>query len=195
MVAILVAVLLLASSATQSFAHFAPETHGSFLSGITHPLFGADHLLAMVTVGVWAAILGGRSLWLVPGAFLAAMVAGFGLAVAGVQIPLVEPAILASVVVIGLLTAIAASLPMAAGLALVAVCGIFHGYAHGGEIGSAEMFGYAAGFVVSTATLHALGAAIGIWLMTAFADARGRSYARLVGAAAAAGGIALAFGG
>ena len=37
-----------------AFAHLNPEEHGSFMAGVSHPFFGADHILAMVAVGIWA---------------------------------------------------------------------------------------------------------------------------------------------
>src|ERR1700704_7202458 len=48
------------------------EMHG-FTHGFAHPLGGLDHILAMVTVGIFAWQLGGRALWLVPAAFVLAI--------------------------------------------------------------------------------------------------------------------------
>jgi len=98
-----------------ALAHLDPVAHGSFAAGFTHPVFGLDHILAMVAVGLWAALLGGRSVLLVPAGFVFAMLAGFGLALAGVGLPFVEPVILASVIVLGLLAAVAVRLPAAEG--------------------------------------------------------------------------------
>src|SRR5690606_9900488 len=89
---------VLAASASPALAHLDPAEHGSFAAGFTHPLFGADHVVAMVAVGLWAAMLGGRALWAVPAAFVAVMALGFVLSALGVPLPFVEPAILASVV-------------------------------------------------------------------------------------------------
>jgi hypothetical protein len=74
------ALLLSIIGATPAFAHLNPAEHGSFAAGFSHPLFGVDHILAMVGVGLWAALLGGRALWLTPLAFVVTMMAGFGLA-------------------------------------------------------------------------------------------------------------------
>src|SRR5690606_16730918 len=98
-----------------AFAHLNPAEHGSFTAGFSHPLFGTDHVLAMVAVGLWAALLGGRSAWLVPTGFVGTMMAGFGIAMAGLGLPFVEPAIAASVVVIGLLALVALQVPTSAG--------------------------------------------------------------------------------
>ena len=59
-----------------AFAHVGVgDTHG-FAHGFMHPIGGLDHVLAMVGVGLFAARLGGRALWLVPLAFVATMPLG-----------------------------------------------------------------------------------------------------------------------
>lgn len=157
-------------SATPAFAHLNPNEHGSFAAGFTHPLFGMDHILAMVAVGLWAWQIGQKALWAVPAAFVGTMVLGFVLALGGAQLPFVEPAILASVVALGLLVALAVKLPVSAGAAIVGVFALFHGYAHGGEIGAATQFGYGAGFAIATALLHGAGIAAGYGLNAVFKD-------------------------
>src|SRR5690606_18725043 len=89
--------------ASPALAHVGPGAHDSFAAGFGHPFSGLDHMLAMVAVGLWAAMLGGRALILVPAAFVGVMMLGFIAGAAGVPLPFVEPAILASVVVLGLL--------------------------------------------------------------------------------------------
>lgn len=59
----------------------APEQTGAgavhgFVDGLLHPLLGVDHLLVMLAIGLWAAMRGGRALWLLPMTFLTAMGAG-----------------------------------------------------------------------------------------------------------------------
>ena len=182
--------------ATPALAHLDPAEHGSFAAGLSHPLFGADHILAMVAVGLWAALLGSRgqrsALWLVPAAFVGAMVIGFAAALAGLALPFVEPAILASVVVIGLAAAIALNVPAAAAMAMVGFFAFFHGHAHGGEIGSAGALSFGLGFALSTALLHLAGIATGLGLGRAFGGEAGRLVARAAGMAAALGGLWLA---
>ena len=90
---------------------------GGFVSGVMHPLTGTDHLMAMLAVGLWAASLGGRAVWTLPLAFVAALAAGGLAGAAGLQVPLVEPMILASVVVFGVASAMVLRLPLAAALA------------------------------------------------------------------------------
>jgi urease accessory protein len=148
-------------AATPALAHLDPAEHGSIAAGFTHPLFGTDHVLAMIAVGLWAALLGGRAVWALPTAFVTAMIAGFALALSGAALPAVEPLILASVIVLGAVVALALRLPLWLSAVLVGAFGVCHGHAHGGEIGSAGELGYAAGFVLATALLHAAGLLIG----------------------------------
>jgi urease accessory protein len=131
--------------------------------GLSHPLLGLDHLLAMVAVGLWAAQLGGRALWLVPAAFVSLMGLGGALGIAGAPVPLVETGVLLSVLVLGVLVTAAVRLPMAAGVALVGFFALFHGHAHGTEIPpAAAAFAYGLGFVLTTASLHACGIGLGL---------------------------------
>ena len=183
-------------AATPAFAHLDPASHGSFAAGFTHPIFGLDHVLAMIAVGLWAALIGGRSVWILPTAFVGAMLAGFGLSMAGLPLPYVEPAILASVVVFGLVVALALRLPNWLSITLVALFGACHGHAHGGEIGSAGLFGYATGFVLATALLHAVGVLIGYsaHVSAGHNGSVARNMIRALGAATAACGVLLAAG-
>ncbi|WP_245414079.1 HupE/UreJ family protein [Nitratireductor sp. StC3] len=190
--AVMIAASILAASATPALAHSGPDVHGAFAAGFAHPFSGADHALAMVATGVWAASLGGRALWQLPLAFITIMVAGFLLAHAGTALPFVEPVILASVVAIGLLAALALPVPVRGAAALVGLFALFHGHAHGAELGSSA--GYAVGFVAATALLLAAGGAL--------VQAGGRllrraphPIARGAGAAAALGGLWLALAG
>jgi urease accessory protein len=185
---------LLSLSAAPAFAHLNPEEHGSLLAGVSHPLFGADHILAMVAVGLWAALLGGRAMWLVPSAFVGTMALGFAAAIAGAPLPLVEPVILASVVVIGLLTAVALKVPTWAGMVLVGFFALFHGHAHGAELGAAGALSFGIGFALSTALLHAIGGGLGLGIGRIFGGDTGRLVTRITGGATALGGLWLALG-
>ncbi|MBX3573434.1 MAG: HupE/UreJ family protein [Mesorhizobium sp.] len=183
----------LGTGVAPAFAHLNPAEHGSFAAGFSHPLFGLDHILAMVAVGLWAALLARgtdrRAVWLVPAAFVGTMLAGFGAAMAGAPLPFVEPVIVASVVAIGLLAAIALSVPTVAAMAMVGFFAVFHGHAHGGELGEAGAWPFAIGFAAATALLHAAGVLFGIGLGGRYVAAR------TVGALTAAGGLWLAFAG
>ena len=88
----------LVAATAPAFAHLDPAEHGSFAAGISHPLFGLDHVLVMLAVGLWAASLGGRAMVIVPASFVGAMGLGFAAAIAGMPLPFVEPVILASII-------------------------------------------------------------------------------------------------
>ncbi|MGE6739814.1 HupE/UreJ family protein [Allorhizobium pseudoryzae] len=186
---------LFAAAAAPAFAHLDPLAHGSFAAGLSHPVFGADHVLAMVAVGLWAAQIAatpGRraALFAVPAAFVGTMALGFALAVFGIHLPFVEPAILASVIGLGLLVGLAVRLPVAASAAVVAVFALFHGHAHGAELGHAGAWAFGLGFLVSTALLHVAGLALGL-LVSRTAPV----VSRVLGTLAALAGLSLAFGG
>jgi len=169
-------------------AHTGVGGTAGFGAGLSHPVGGADHLLAMVAVGLWAAQTRGRARWGIPAAFLGAMVLAGALGIAGVPVPFVEAGTLASVLVLGLLITTASRFPLAVSVLVVAVFAVFHGHAHGTEMppGSGA-FAYSAGFVLATALLHGCGIAVGIAL-----DRPGlRKAARTAGGAIAAGGLYL----
>lgn len=187
----LAAFAALVLSAAPAFAHLNPEEHGSLMAGLSHPVFGADHVLAMVAVGLWAAQIGGRAVLAVPATFVTVMMLGFGLALAGLPLPFVEPAILASVVALGLLVAMAVKLDTRLAMGLVGLFALFHGHAHGAELGSAGALSFGIGFAIATALLHAAGIGLGLGLTRL---GHGRILARLTGAATALAGVALMAG-
>jgi urease accessory protein len=180
---------LLGAGSEAAQAHTGLEHAVSFAAGFAHPWSGLDHMLAMVAVGLWAGLNGGRALWAWPAAFVGMMTVGGVLGIAGVPMPLVEPGILASVIVFGLLVLAAARLPLAIGAALVAAFALLHGHAHGAELpADAAAASYAPGFALATTLLHAIGLAVAYL-------GRGEHAALLVrgaGALVAAAGVALA---
>lgn len=146
-----------------ALAHDGTGLAGGFLSGFAHPLAGVDHLLAMIAVGLWGAILGRPLLVALPVIFPAAMVVGGGIGMAGVPLPPVELGIAVSVVALGAMILFAVRAPIAVACAICAIFALFHGYAHGIELPSAaDPIGYSTGFVMSTGLLHALGIGIGL---------------------------------
>ncbi|MCG7505976.1 HupE/UreJ family protein [Mesorhizobium retamae] len=191
----MVTTLAFSLMASPAFAHLNPAEHGSFAAGFSHPLSGSDHILAMVAIGLWAAMLGGRALLLVPTAFVGMMLLGFVAGLSGVPLPFVEPMILASVVVLGLLVALALPLPAAVGAVIAGFFAFFHGHAHGAEIGTAAFASYAAGFALATALLHGAGILIGLGLGRLGARDKTLVAVRLAGGATALAGIALAITG
>ena len=155
--------LLLLCFAAAANAHSGEGITGGFVSGFLHPLSGIDHLLAMVAVGIWGATLGRPLVWALPVAFPMLMVVGGVLGIAKVPLPYIEIGIAVSVVVLGLSIAAAWRAPVALAVGIVAVFGVFHGYAHGTELPQAAApAAYAAGFVISTGLLHLAGIAIGL---------------------------------
>jgi urease accessory protein len=196
-----IAATVLAVSAAPAFAHLDPAENGSFVAGVSHPLFGLDHILAMVAVGLWAAQLAQGAdrptsnrcaVWLVPAAFVGTMALGFAAALLSLPLPFVEPVILASVVVIGLLALVALQVPTVAGMGLVGFFAFFHGYAHGGELGEAGALPFCAGFAISTALLHALGIGVGICAGRMAGGPAGSLTTRIAGALTVLGGLWLA---
>lgn len=180
----------LTAVATGASAHPGHEAVANFSSGLAHPVLGADHVLAMVAVGLLAARFGGRALVLLPAAFVAAMLAG-GLLGAGLGgLPAVEPGILASIIVLGLAASVGTLVPAGVALALTAVFAVFHGAAHGMEMpASGPAAAYFAGFALSTALLHAAGIGLGL-----IASRMGRMASNAAGLSVAAAGIAMAAG-
>ncbi len=151
--------------ATPALAHTGLDLQHSFAGGFAHPFLGLDHLLAMVAVGLWAGLVGGRTVFAWPLSFVAMMAAGAGLGLAGVSLPGVETLIALSVAALGLAVAMQVPLPLLAG---AAVCGLFalaHGFAHGAELPEgASALGYGAGFMLATAALHGAGVGLGFAL-------------------------------
>ena len=162
---------------------------GSFLGGLLHPVLGLAHFLAMVSVGIVSAIIGGRAIWTVPATFVSMMAVG-GVAGAndlGVGSQVVELAIAFSVVVLGSVIALDRSLGVRTALGAVAFFGFFHGYAHGMEIPDiARPAVYASGFLVGTALIHLLGVLIGD---ISRRYSRGRVVMRVVGVVFVAVGV------
>ena len=182
------AILGLSVTTAPALAHLNPAEHGSFMAGASHPVFGADHILAMVAVGLWAAQIGGKARLIVPAAFVSVMMAGYVLALYGVTLPFVEPAILASVIGLGLLVALAAKPPVWASAGAVSLFALFHGSAHGGELGSAAGLTFGLGFALTTALLHVGGIGLGT-----LASRHAGTLTRILGLATALGGGYLAF--
>ncbi|MEO6178386.1 MAG: HupE/UreJ family protein [Devosia sp.] len=190
--ALLIALLVLFPTA--AFAHTGHGDTSGFLHGFMHPIGGLDHVLAMVAVGVFAFVLGGRALVLVPLSFVGMMAVGFLLGANGVNVPFVELGIALSSVVIGGVAASGRSMPVAAAMSLVGVFAVFHGHAHGAEMpADASGFEYALGFVAATALLHVAGiaAAMGVAKLT---GRHGRTLAQVAGGAFALGGIGVLAG-
>lgn len=162
-VTVLVATLgFMALLGGQADAHSGTGLPGGFASGFKHPFSGLDHLLAMVSVGLWGAFLGRPLIYLLPVIFPAVMAGGAVLAMIGLRLPSVEIGIALSVLVLGGCIAFALKAPVWMASLIVAAFALFHGYAHGLELPSAaDPVGYSVGFVLATGLLHVLGIGIG----------------------------------
>lgn len=148
---------------TLAFAHTgagAPHVHDAFFSGLLHPLTGADHLAAMLALGVWSA-LAMRPAWLAPAVFVLLLSVGALAGFAGLTVPAVEPMIAVSLLVIGLLLARRQQLPLAASAALAGGFAFFHGVAHGNELAANSALLALTGMLLSSALLHLTGMALG----------------------------------
>lgn len=187
---LLAAILVGAMTATAN-AHTGVGATSGLAHGFLHPVSGPDHVLAMVTVGLFAAQLGGRAIWLVPLSFVCVMAFGGALGLVGVTLPFVELGIGLSVVVLGAIVALRlrAAIPMA--MALVGFFAIFHGYAHGAEMPeNVGGFTYGVGFVLGTALLHAIGVGTGLAIGN-LREGRGELMVRSTGALIAIAGVVL----
>ncbi len=185
----LVAALAFASLPALAQAHPGHDGHEltwDFGAGFAHPFSGADHLLAMIAVGLWAWQLGGRARWMLPAGFVFVMALGADAGRSHFIYPASEQMMAATVLVLGLLIATAAQLPLAAGVAVTGIFAFFHGAAHGTEMTGNHAFASAAGFLLATAVLHLAGLALGKWSPRISVGAT-----RLAGGAIAAAGIFL----
>jgi len=177
-------------SAIPAMAHTGSSA-GGFVGGFAHPLFGPDHVVAMVAVGLWGAFLGAPAIWLLPIVFPLVMAFGGVIGILGIPLPAVETAIALSAVVLGTMVALAARPPLWVAAVLVAAFAIFHGHAHGAELPpGADIVAYSVGFVVATGLLHLAGVAFGLFARWP----AGRIAVRTAGGAIALAGVAFLSG-
>jgi len=185
----LLAVFLLAP--VSAWAHVESGQAGGFLSGLSHPVSGLDHVLAMVAVGLWGAQLGAPAMWMLPVAFPMMMAFGGMLGLMGIPVPGIEVGIAVSGIVLGALILGETKMPLIGALLVVAFFAIFHGHAHGTELeaGQNAML-YSLGFVLCTGTLHGIGIAMGLLHRFNF----GRMALRGAGSIVMAGGLFFLWG-
>lgn len=146
-------------------AHTGVGSISGFEAGFTHPMGGEDHILAMFAVGLWAAQMGGRSLWAVPLSFVTVMVIGAFFAIQGAQVSLIEGGIFVSLLVLGAVIGLGVRVPVVFASVLVGILAIFHGMAHGSEMPlNTSGIEYGLGFVLATGLLHVSGIVVGLIL-------------------------------
>jgi urease accessory protein len=181
------ALILMASPAE---AHIKQGEATGFLSGLSHPVSGLDHIIAMVAVGLWGAQLGAPAIWLLPVTFPIVMAFGGFLGLIGIPLPGVEIGIALSGVLLGAMVLFEIKAPLYLAAALVGIFGLYHGHAHGAELPPGEDgLLYSLGFVLATGALHAAGIGIG----TIHRWDWGRTALRLAGAGISLGGVSFLF--
>lgn len=174
-----------------AWAHVKSGQAGGFLSGLSHPVSGLDHVLAMIAVGLWGAQLGLPAVWLLPIAFPMMMAFGGMLGLMGIQLPGIEIGIAVSGVVLGALILSETKMPLIGALLVVAFFAIFHGHAHGTELSPGQnAILYSLGFVICTGALHGVGIGMGLVHRWNF----GRIVLRGAGSVVMAGGLFFLWG-
>lgn len=173
------AFLFVLLSPAWAFAH-SVGGDGGILAGLSHPVLGFDHLLAMVSVGILSAQMGGRAVWTVPATFVTVMLIGGLLGMAGIPLISVEIGIAFSVLALGIALAAGKKLPAFVAMGFVGFFAVFHGHAHGTEMPHlAQPALYVMGFLMGTVGLHLWGVMIGLF---ASRSDRGSSFLRYLGA-------------
>jgi urease accessory protein len=156
---------LLALVATNPAAAHVGHGVAGLAAGLSHPMSGWDHLVPMVAIGLWASAIGGRALWLLPLTFVAVMVAGAGLGLAGFALPYAELLVLASVVTLSAMALLKLRLNLAFSASIAALFALAHGHLHGGEMPmNVSGLTYFVGFAMATAALHGVGLVAGHYL-------------------------------
>lgn len=155
--------MLLSLIPTTVYAHDGSDVpFGGFLAGLIHPVLGYDHFLAMLSVGILSAQIGGRAIWTVPATFVGVMAVGGSLGLIGPGFQFVELGIAVSLIILGLVIAAERRLAIGVAMTAVGIFATFHGYAHGSEVPTtAEPLLYALGFLTGTALIHILGVVVG----------------------------------
>jgi|SRR5215213_189666 len=160
------------SIATPAIAHTGGTITAGLWGGVTHPLFGLDHVLAMIAVGLWGAFLGPPAIWLLPIVFPLVMALGAVLGIVGIPLLGAEIGIAMSAIVLGAAVALAFRPPLWMAAVLVGMFAIFHGHAHGAELPpGADAVAFSIGFVAATGGLHLCGIGLGLltrWPLGAF---------------------------
>lgn len=180
------ALIALALAPAVALAHEETGQAAGFLAGLAHPVSGMDHVLAMIAVGLWGAVLGPPAIWVLPVAFPMVMALGGLMGLLGIPVPGVEIGIAISAIVLGAMVLAEVRPPIWLAALIVAFFAVFHGHAHGRELpeGTSALL-YSLGFVVATGLLHAVGILLGV----AHRWPAGRKALRVAGAGVALAGL------
>lgn len=181
---LIIAVILFWTSIAEAHPQQGPSS--GFMTGFQHPWSGADHILAMIAVGIWGAQLGTPAIWLLPVTFPMVMAFGGFLGLIGIRLPGVEVGIALSALLLGAAVCAEARPKLIFAFILVGCFGLFHGHAHGTELppGQSGLL-YSMGFVIATGCLHAIGIALGLgnrWPIGKVALRAGGAFIALMGA-------------
>ncbi len=153
--------LILAGLPAVALAHTGQGNHG-FMDGLAHPFLGMDHLLAMLVVGVWGA-LQTRKVWLAPTCFVIWLTIGTILGQHGFVVPLLEPVVAISVLVLGAMLTRPFKLSVSTALVFIGGFAVAHGMAHGGELSAGT--GVLVGIILGSALLHVTGMSIARFIL------------------------------
>lgn len=171
-----------------ALAHAGHPSGAGLAAGLFHPLAGADHALAALAVGLWAARLEAKSAMTLVGGFSIAIAAGIVLGMTILPISAFELGLAGSVVLLGAAIALDWRARAGVAMALVGAFGLIHGQAHGVEMPEAAVpFAYAFGLILATTALTTAGWAIGRTMNS-------RRLAQALGGAALVAGAFLAAG-
>lgn len=161
--ALFVAIFVLVALSHPANAHIVRGESIGFWSGVKHPISGLDHIIAMVSVGLWGAQLGRPAIWLLPLTFPFVMAIGGFLGLIGVPLPGTEIGIALSGVALGAVVLLQLRPPLYVAAILVGIFGLYHGHAHGAELPPGQnALLYSLGFILATGFLHLAGITIGL---------------------------------
>lgn len=152
------ALILLSLLPSMANAHTVHNMTMDWFAGFVHPLQGLDHILTMLAVGFWAALLRQRAFWLLPLTFLVVMSLGGMVGGLGVELPNAENCLLMTSAILIAFIMKKSVFSISINALIVGCSAFFHGYAHGVELAeSSELLPYSLGFLTSTLLLHGLG--------------------------------------
>jgi len=183
MLALAAPALCMAHTGNDAGAHH--DAVSALWAGFAHPFTGVDHWAAMIAIGAWSAA-GSRRVLVAPAVFAVMLVVGAMLGFMNAPMPVVEPMIACSVLVMGLLIGMRWQLPGWAAAAMAGVFALCHGIAHGLELAGPFEACSLAGMLLAALMLQGAGLALGAW-----APQRPAWAQRLGGAALALFGVVL----
>ena len=140
------------------YAKHVESDAGGFFSGIIHPLMGIDHVIAIIGVAIWSYQISKSSIWILPLAFLIAMLIGAGIGIIAIPLYSVEIVIAFSGIFLGLFIVMDEKFPLWVSIPVVSIFALFHGYAHGVELPlTSTPIMYMLGFSITVALLMIFG--------------------------------------